>query len=141
MTEPFIVDAHLHLGRPGVFFSPESGPEQLLALMDMLSIRFGIVAGDHLSICEGCDAGSLAKLSEVFAQSQGRLLFLGVFNPQQPDSSLATLQRSFSFPGFAGVKIHPSFHRVWADDQRYEAAWRFAAIPESSSLYRLIWMR
>jgi uncharacterized protein len=126
MTKPFIVDAHVHIGSPGTFFVPEAGPEHLLAMMDMLSICVGIIACDHVLLYEGARA-SHAPLREVHERSQGRLFCLGIFDPRNADASLAALEQAARWPGFAGVKIHPSLHRVWADDPIYEKAWRFAA--------------
>ena len=126
MTEPFIVDAHVHIGQPGVFFAPETGPDHLLAFMDLLSIRFGILAGDHIALHEGPQA-SLSQLCEVHDKSQGRLFFLGVFDPRAAESSLAALEQAADWSGFSGLKLHPSLHGVCADDPLYEGAWRFAA--------------
>ena len=126
MNGSFIVDAHAHIGLPGVFFAPQTGPNHLLAIMDLLSIRFAILACDHVSLHEGSGAG-LPLLRRMHEQSQGRLLFLGVFDPRDADGSLAGLLQAADWPGFAGLKLHPSFHRVRADDPIYERAWRFAA--------------
>ena len=126
MMEPFIVDAHAHLGSPGVFFAPQTDAKHLLALMDLLSIRFAILAGDHLAVHGGAQA-SLSLLRETHEQSEGRLLYLGVFNPRAADASLAALEQGVDWPGFSGLKLHPSLHSVWPDDPTYEGAWRFAA--------------
>jgi len=126
MNGPFIVDAHAHIGLPGVFFAPQSGPNHLLAIMDLLSIRFAILACDHVTLYEGSQAG-LSLLRQVHERSEGRLLFLGVFHPTDADASLATLKEAADWPGFAGLKLHPSLHCVWADDPVYERAWQFAA--------------
>jgi uncharacterized protein len=126
VSKPFIIDAHAHIGSPGTFFAPETGPEHLLAMMDLLSIRVGIIACDHVLLYEGTRA-SYAPLREAYEQSQGRLLYLGIFDARAADASLATLEQAARWPGFAGVKIHPSLNRVWADDPIYEKAWQFAA--------------
>lgn len=125
MSDPFIVDAHLHLGQPGLFFVPETEPAQLLALMDRLGIRAAI-GTDHLSIQEGCGA-TLPRLREVFEQSQGRIYYLGVFHPGRATECLAALKTAKGWPGLVGLKIHPSFHGLPAEDPAYEPAWRFAA--------------
>lgn len=126
MTEPFIVDAHAHLGLPGVFFVPESGPDHLIAIMDLVGIRFAILACDHVSLHEGSQAG-LPVLRHAYEQSEGRLPFLGLFDPRDADASVAALKEATDWPGFCGLKLHPSFHRLWADHPIYERAWRFAA--------------
>jgi uncharacterized protein len=126
MTEPFIVDAHAHIGSPGTFFAPKTGPEHLLALMDRLSIRLAVIACDHVMLYEGAGA-SYASLREAHEQSEGRLLYLGIFDPRAADASLAALEEAAQRPGFVGLKIHPSLHRTWADDPVYRRAWQFAA--------------
>ena len=126
MTKPFIVDAHAHLGSPGLFFVPGADPDYLLTLMDRLSIRCSILAGDHVAIYEGGQA-SLSKLREIYEQSEGRLPYLGVFDPRTADACLDALKQGADWPGFSGLKIHPSAHGYAADDPIYEAVWRLAA--------------
>ena len=124
--EPFIIDAHAHFGFPGTFFVPETGPEHLLALMDLLSIRVAIIAGDQVLLYEGVRA-SHVPLREACERSEGRLFYLGFFDPRAADASLAALEETARWPGFVGIKIHPSLHRTWADDPVYQKAWEFAA--------------
>jgi uncharacterized protein len=126
VSKPFLIDAHAHIGSPGAFFAPETGAEHLLALMDILSIRIAILACDHVMLYEGGGA-SLAPLREAHERTEGRLLYLGIFDPRAADASMAALKQAIYWPGFAGLKLHPSLHRVWADDPSYETAWRFAA--------------
>ncbi len=125
MSDAFIVDAHAHHGRPGAFFAPESEPEALLKLMDQLGIERAI-GTDHVSVFEGCER-TLPMLRSVFEQSGGRLHYLAVFNPKRASGCVEALKQAMNWPGFAGLKIHPSFHGVSAEDARYEPAWRFAA--------------
>lgn len=125
MSGAFIVDAHAHIGRPGAFFAPETEPEALLKLMDQLDIERAVCM-DHLSVCEGCER-TLTMLRDVFERSGGRLHYLAVFNPKRSSGCMAALKQAMNWPGFAGLKIHPSFHGVSAEDARYEPAWRFAA--------------
>jgi len=125
MSTVGIIDAHLHIGQPGVFFSPENSPEHLLETMDRLGVSHAVFT-DHVSITEGCGA-TLPALREISERSGGRLHYLAVFSPHRASECLAAMERATSWPGFAGVKIHPSFHRVPAEDPRYEPAWRFAA--------------
>ena len=124
MTEPFIVDAHLHIGQPGVFFAPEAEPAHLLARMDQLGVAYAVCT-DHLSIFEGCE-GSLDGLREVFEGSGGRVHYLGVFDPRRSKECLDACRRAREWPGFVGLKIHPSFHGTPPEDPSYEPVWRFA---------------
>ena len=124
MREAFIIDAHLHVGEPGRFFAPETGPEQLLDRMDRLGIARAVCC-DQLSVREGTTR--LERHSEMFEASGGRIHYLGVFKPSSAEDNLATLERAKERPGFVGLKIHPSAHGVPAEDPSYEPAWRFAA--------------
>jgi len=119
------VDAHCHLGSPGVFFAPQTQLDQLLSLMDRLSIQLAVCT-DHLSLSEGAGAG-IAGLRRSFEESNGRIHYLGVYDPRCSEECLAALNEAAHWPGFVGVKIHPAFHRTAAEDVRYEPVWRFAA--------------
>ena len=44
------------------------------------------------------------------------------------------LKPAVAWPGFVGLKLHPSFHRAFADDPAYERAWEFAAEHDLSIL-------
>ena len=93
--------------------------------MNQLGISCAICT-DHLSLHEGCSE-FLAGLRKVFEHSDRRIHYLGVFDPRRPEECLDALGRAKGWPGFVGLKIHPSFHRVPAEDPSYEPAWRFAA--------------
>lgn len=125
MGDAFIIDAHLHIGQPGRFFAPETEREHLIARMDQLGIS-DAVCTDHLSIYEGC-AGRLESLRAVFEDSGRRIHFLGVFHPGRSAECLDALASATRWPGFVGLKIHPSIHGVPAEDPAYEPAWRFAS--------------
>ena len=125
MSGNVIIDAHSHVGEPDCFFVPEAGPEQLLARMDKVGIAAAVCC-DRISLAAGCGDG-LEKHRKMFESSGGRIHYLGVFAPQRSDACIAALERANDWPGFVGLKIHPSFHGVPAEDPSYEPAWRFAA--------------
>ena len=125
MSKAFIIDAHLHVGEPGCFFAPETRPEQLLATMDELGIRAAVCC-NNVSLAEGFGAG-MDEHREMFEASGGRIHYLGVFSPHKPAQCVAALERANDWPGFVGLKIHPSFHGVPVENPSYEPAWRFAA--------------
>lgn len=126
MSGPFIIDAHAHIGLPGMFFSPQSTAAELLRSMDRLSVRLAILAGDPITLAEGAGAG-MSALRRACEESEGRLRYLGVFDPRSSAECLSALKQAVAWPGFAGLKLHPSFHRTSADDPGYEPAWEFAA--------------
>ena len=60
MTEPFIVDAHVHTGYPNIFFCPEVGARELLRRMDQFSIRCSLNLGSMRNLL-GADIGRNAE--------------------------------------------------------------------------------
>jgi hypothetical protein len=125
MTSALAIDAHCHYGNLGGFFEPEFNAEHLLAGMGKAGIGHA-VCSDVLSVFEGAEAG-LAPLRGLFESSGRRVYFLGTFDPRRPAACLGALEQAKNWPGFVGLKLHPSVHGVPADDSAYELAWRFAA--------------
>jgi len=119
------VDAHCHYGYLGGFFAPESEAGHLLGAMDKAGISHAVCI-DHLTLFEGAVAG-LEPLRELFESSQRRVYYLGTFDPRRATACLVALKQAKEWPGFVGLKLHPSMHGVPADDPVYEQAWRFAA--------------
>ena len=125
MSAPFIIDAHLHIGLPGVFLAPETDAERLIAIMDRLRVR-AAVCTDHVSLANGAKAG-LPLLRRVFEESGGRIFYQAVYDPNSAGDCLAAMEEAAGWPGLVGLKIHPSFHRTTAEDPAYRPAWEFAA--------------
>jgi predicted TIM-barrel fold metal-dependent hydrolase len=119
-----IIDAHVHLDPISKFFTPSPELKDLLKLMDHLSIGRAVCI-DHLTMYEGAGEG-IHTLREVFDKSGGRILYLGGFDPRKSRDCMNVLKKAVSWPGFAGIKIHPSFHLTPADDPVYETIWKFA---------------
>ena len=128
MNEAFIIDAHAHVGLSGIFFQPANGPEELLRTMDRVSVRQAIVAGDQVSVFGGAQAG-IAGLRRVYEESQGRLWYLGVFDPRTAAECLRVLKEAVSWPGFAGLKVHPSVHHTCARGSGLRARLAFCGRP------------
>ncbi len=125
MSEPFLIDAHTHIGHVGVFCTPDFSAEDLLRHMDQCDIRLAICT-DSISLGEGVWAG-IAHLRQVHEWSQQRIFYLGVYDPRCPQECLRALRASVSWPGFRGLKLHPSIHQTPAEDASYRPAWEFAA--------------
>jgi predicted TIM-barrel fold metal-dependent hydrolase len=125
LSGAFIVDAHLHTGEHGPFFAPESGGSRLRALMDRLGIERAVLAGSWAALTRGGEAAHEAMRRE-HEESGGRIRYLGVFDAREPADSLRLLEKVKAWPGFQGIKIHPSFHKVPAEDPSYERVWSFA---------------
>jgi len=124
VTTPRVVDAHMHLGCPWTIFAHGWGLAEVLALMDRIGIERAYsthhawLAGRHLE----------ARAASVLAyeESRGRIPFLGVYDPRSEQESLAVIDACRSHAGLIGIKVHPSFHRVAANDDSYAAVWDYA---------------
>jgi len=125
MTEPFIVDAHVHTGYPNIFFCPEVGARELLRRMDQFSIRCSLNLGSMRNLL-GADIGEMRKARREFQESEGRVYYCGFYDPRRAREDLAVLAQAAGWEGFKGIKIHPSFNKVSAEDRRYEPVWEFA---------------
>jgi len=57
---------------------------------------------------EGAGEG-LRNLKSVYEESGGRVYYLGVYHPGRAAACMKTIEEALLWPGFAGLKIHPSF--------------------------------
>jgi predicted TIM-barrel fold metal-dependent hydrolase len=120
-----IVDSHIHLDSLGRLYTPGHSLEEYIRLMDLLSIDVALCT-DHRSLFEGMAAG-MGYLRQVHVRSEGRVCYLGVFNPNRAAKDLKAIERSATDPGFRGIKIHPAFHGVPAEAPAYRDIWRLAS--------------
>jgi uncharacterized protein len=126
MSEPFIIDTHVHTGYPNWFHSPEVDARSLIARMDGLSI----LASMNLGSARNLLCASLAEMEKAqaeFEESGGRLYYCGYFSPHRGAEDMQIMEKAARGSGFVGIKIHPSFVRVPADDPRYAPVWQFAS--------------
>lgn len=125
---PFILDAHGHTtDTPNLHRMPVPSLNfrwpQWQKVLDALNIgKLFVTPGEAISY-----PGKAAKdyAYELCLESAGRMRFFEVFNPNNPEQSLANLESALPLPECAGIKIHPSSHQVFASDERYALA--FAA--------------
>jgi predicted TIM-barrel fold metal-dependent hydrolase len=93
--------------------------------MDQFSIRCSLNLGSARNLL-GASVEEMQKARREFEESGGRLYYCGFYDPRRASEDLAILDRVAGWQGFKGIKIHPSFNRVSADDKRYQAVWEFA---------------
>ena len=124
--KPFIIDAHVHTGYLNAFFSPEVDAKSLLSRMDKLSILYAVNLGSSRNLLEA-SSSEMEKAEAEFQESGKRLFYCGFFDPRRAKEDLEILGTAVRGSGFKGIKIHPSFCRVSANDPRYEPVWQFAA--------------
>ena len=119
-----IVDVHCHLGCSPQFRFPDTSVGTMLRMMDCLGIERAVCC--HMAFLHGEPALGLRESIHAYRESDARLLLYTLFDPNQSDS-IDFVHECLDREGFVGVKIHPSFHGCYADDDRYESAWRLAA--------------
>ena len=116
-----IVDSHCHLGTTTKFYIPDSSPERLIREMERLNIDISIQS-HTAAIVDNLFAFAFQKSHEAYHISNGRILSYVVFNPNYPKETMKFVQKSLEKECFVGIKIHPSFHKTWADDEKYNLA-------------------
>ncbi|MDM8007967.1 MAG: amidohydrolase family protein [Phycisphaerae bacterium] len=125
MAEPFIIDAHVHLGPARQITHADASVAGLLRVMDGHAVRLA-VCSDHAALLERAGTG-LDRLRQAFEESGGRIRGLAVIDPRDLDSGLRDVEKTLDWEGLAGIKIHPSFHQTPADDTLYAPVWSFAS--------------
>jgi predicted TIM-barrel fold metal-dependent hydrolase len=93
--------------------------------MDQFSIRCSVNLGSARNLL-GASVEEMQKARREYEVSEGRLYYCGFFDPRRSKEDLGVLTKVVGWEGFRGIKIHPSFNKVSADDKRYQAVWEFA---------------
>lgn len=124
MKDVMIIDAHMHLGSPGPLFTCGWELDDILRLMDKLGIERGYSM--HNFWLAGRISEARAESEKAYEKSGGRLPFLAIHDPRQEKKSLRAIDACLKHEGFLGIKIHPSFHGLYADDERYDIIWNYA---------------
>lgn len=120
-----IIDAHAHLGPWPQFEISDVTVGTMLHLMDRLHISRAICS--HAAILGSNDLRfGWGESLAAYRESAGRILLYTVFNPHT-EGSLRFVEKCLSDEGCVGIKIHPSGHRCYADDDRYDPVWKLAA--------------
>ncbi len=118
-----IIDAHCHLGRSPQFHFPDVSVARMLTSMDRLGIERAMCC--HLAMLQGAWELGLRESIEAYRLAAGRILFYAAFDPTLADG-VEQVARCLDREEFVGVKIHPSMHGRYADDDCYDAVWQLA---------------
>lgn len=131
MPEPFIIDTHAHNQQPcdkqvNGFPTPdmEFTPVEWTKFMDKYACeKIFLAASEALFF----DENGKKLTSDLRKLAPERFYYFALFNPNQTsDEYLFRLKRSLRDHGCIGIKIHPSTHKVEADDDRYEIIFQLA---------------
>lgn len=119
-----VIDAHMHLGAPWTLFVHGWELPDVLRLMNRLGIDRAYSIHHHW--LAGRFTQARAASIKAYEESGRRIPFLAVYDPRQEKASLAAMDACLGHDGFIGIKIHPSFHGLSADDERYRVIWEYA---------------
>ena len=121
-----IVDAHAHFGvGDGI---PRFGEslEAFLEQSDKVGCTY-LIQSTCISLAARPSFENLDEIcKDFYERSGGRVFSFIVYNPNYMEECLEIIEKYHDRPYFVGIKIHPSDHSVWADDERYKAVWELA---------------
>jgi predicted TIM-barrel fold metal-dependent hydrolase len=126
---PFIIDAHAHSvtgTSPLAFPTPDqrfTRADWLAALDDHLIERICLVPNESLYDWR---ASARAAAAPLLGDPRRRFRFYAVFDPRGDDAHRRRAREELAHPLCVGLKIHPSFHQVPADDPAYRTAFALA---------------
>ena len=120
-----IIDSHMHLGSLSGIHNYDVRLETLLSTMVRLGIEKGINSGCYNLNFGDMERGYAIDI-EAHEASQGRILSYYVYDPNAADTSLKQMDLHSDPAIFKGIKIHPSWHNVFADDEAYRPVYEYA---------------
>jgi hypothetical protein len=120
-----IIDAHMHLGPIHQYYNYQLALQDLLEVMDLLHIQYAI-SSHTAALLHGDLSLGIEESLRAYESSGGRILSYHIFNPLIPGQCLKVMEQYPDRAVFKGIKIHPSWHGVPADDERYEVVWQYA---------------
>ncbi len=119
-----IFDAHMHLGLLPNYYLPDHSPESIIELMNHLGIDYGMQM--NMSGFTHMPDYAYETSVKVYDLSRKRIFFGLIFDPNNPKESMRWIKKSMAEEGCVCIKLHPSWHNTYADDQAYDEIWRFA---------------
>lgn len=123
MSKTTVIDAHAHLGICPQFYFPVYRWQDVLKHMDATGVDILIQANQSML---GVDLESAEQENrEAFEGSRGRIYAYAVYNPNNHDAA-TMVPRLLAERHYVGIKIHPSFHGIHADNELYRPAWTLA---------------
>ncbi len=118
-----IIDTHLHLGELAYFNTGGNTDRQIIELIEKLKVKKAVFShhGALSTVGLGFD-----KTVTILKKYRGFLFAYLVFNPNYCRKTLDTIKSNIENDGFVGVKIHPSWHKVYPYDKKYKLFWEYA---------------
>jgi predicted TIM-barrel fold metal-dependent hydrolase len=125
-VQPFIIDAHIHLGHMADFYMPDNSLERMIRIMDKCGIE-AVIASHIVGIMTNHFEYAYAETLKAVTAFPGRIYGFGVFNPHFPKESLELVKAHLGAKGFVGVKVHPAGHRYPLDGENYKPLWEYTS--------------
>ncbi len=121
--EFIIIDSHLHLGYPAYLYMPSNNSENIVSLLKELGIKKAICSTHSSFFSSNFGLEELLFNLEKFKDF---LLGYYVYNPNLETASLNSLKKCVLKKTIVGIKIHPSWHLCYPNDEKYKKFWDFA---------------
>lgn len=120
-----IIDSHAHFSKNSAVWVFDTSTEACIEHMDRIGGDFFIQSLS--SAFDGFPYDDyVPQCLRLYNESGGRILSYFVYDPNFADATREMIKAHHSDPAFVGIKIHPSDHKVMADDERYRIAWELA---------------
>lgn len=125
LRDEFVVDAHGHLGRYGMFDMPGSTAGAAVAVMDRVGVD--VLCVSHVLSLVGDWARGNDLVAEAMEQFPGRFVGYAVVNPNYPAGIGAELSRCVPKLGMRGIKVHAGLHEYPVDGPAMMPVYEYAA--------------
>ncbi len=120
-----IIDTHTHIGLSPRLYLPIKDADGLVQRMDSLGIAISFFTHTTL-ICNYRDKYALRETDEALDKYAGRLYTYVTYDARDSEGSIRYVRSRIGKRGIIGVKIHPSFNEISADDERFRPIWKLA---------------
>ena len=124
-----IIDSHAHLGYLSGMYNYKIGAEALVNAMDLLGISKTMNSNCYSLTFGDLESGYPQDIA-AFDMSGGRILSYYVYDPNNAEQCLRYMDIYSDRNIFRGIKIHPSWHGVYADDEAYRPVFEYASAKE-----------
>ena len=103
-NEPFIVDAHTHLGYCSNFCMPDVTPEKMIEIMDICGIK-NICTSHIVGLYTHNIEFALEESLEAVRKFPGRIFAYAIYDPFLQKESLRLIEKYITVKGFVGVLV------------------------------------
>lgn len=118
-----VVDCHVHLGPALYMQNPDTDADGLVRALDSLGIAMACVSHSVAMVSDWQLGNTL--LIDAVRRYPERIFGYAFFNPRYPSAMPAELQRCAK-AGLRGLKIHPDFHDLPANNALYDPVYECA---------------